>query len=180
MNELTHQPFNDWMLAGEPLSVDQTQELQDHLRTCETCRQRQQAWNGVQHLFHSSGNVGPAPGFAFRWQVRMVAFRLERQRRIAWVFFVIMASLALLLLGLMAWQLMSALPGPQQLLAAGMLALARFGGLVKLANQVLANLRSFVSPFSFAGLVFFTGFVSLISVLWLVAFQQLRQRGAEV
>ncbi len=179
MNDLMHQPFSDWLFTDEPLTVDQSRQLQEHLRSCEMCRQRHQAWNGVQYLLRSSGQVAPTPGFAFRWQVRLVAQRLERQRRIAWVFFVVMAGLSLLLLGLMAWQLMAALAGPQQIIAAAMLELNNLAGVLRVAAVWTARLREGMPPFTFLGLVFFSGFVSLISVLWLVTYRTLTMRRVE-
>ena len=36
---MNHQPFRDWLLSDEQLSTEQTQALQDHLSSCETCSQ---------------------------------------------------------------------------------------------------------------------------------------------
>ena len=93
MNEQMHQPFSDWLLADEPLKVEQSRQMQEHLRSCEVCRQRHQAWNGVQHLLRSSAQVAPTPGFAFRWQVQMVTRRLTHQRRMAWLIFGVLSVL---------------------------------------------------------------------------------------
>lgn len=180
MNEQMHQPFSDWLLADEPLTVEQSRHMQDHLRSCEICRQRHQAWNGVQHLFRSSGQITPTPGFAFRWQVRLVTQRLERQRRMAWVFFVVLASLSAGLLGLMAWQLVAALAGPQQIIAALMLSITSAANLARGFFQAIGRIGVVLPPFSLLGLFFFAGFVSMLSVLWLVVYRQLTMRKAEI
>jgi hypothetical protein len=176
MNELTHQPFNEWLLADEPLTVEQAQQLQDHLRACEKCRKQQLAWMGVQHLMRATGQLSPAPGFAFRWQVRFATRRLERQRRIAWWFFLVMSSLALILLSLLGWQVLTALAEPGQI-QTGLWQFfssltTRLEHLWYLAGTIL---RIF-PPVPVVGLMFFTGLVTMLSVLWVVVYRQLTMR----
>lgn len=179
MNEQMHQPFSDWLLTVEPLTIEQSRQLQEHLRSCEICRQRHQAWNGVQHLLQTSGQIGPTPGFAFRWQVRLVAQRIERQRQVAWAFFLVMAGLSLALLGLMGWQFLSALAAPQQIVALLMISLTSLAGYLHTFFQVMNIFSGVIPPVSLVGLVFFSGFVSLLSVLWLVVYRQLTMRKVE-
>ncbi len=31
---MNHRPFEDWLLAEEPLTTDQKADLQEHLNTC--------------------------------------------------------------------------------------------------------------------------------------------------
>jgi hypothetical protein len=54
---MNHQPFRDWLLSEEKLSIDQTQALKDHLHSCESCSQIEAAWLEVDqrlinHLVH--------------------------------------------------------------------------------------------------------------------------------
>ena len=176
MNELTHQPFNDWLFTDEPLTVDHTRQLQDHLHTCEHCRKQQLAWLGVQHLVRATGQVAPAPGFAFRWQTRLVARRLERQHRIAWWFFLLVSTLALGLIALLGWQVVQAYAGPEQILAGVMLVTSRAYMLVENAWISAGAIGRFLPPLSFVGLMFFTGLVTMLCVLWVVVYRQLTVR----
>lgn len=180
MNELTHQPFNEWLLADEPLTVEQAQQLQEHLHSCEKCRKQQLAWMGVQHLVRATGQVAPAPGFAFRWQVRYAARRLERQRRIAWWFFVVMASLALALIGLLGWQVLTALTAPDQIMT----------GLSHFYTRLITTLENIwflagtvlriLPPIPLAGLILFTGLVTMLCVLWVVVYRKLTIRRVSI
>ena len=176
MNELTHQPFNEWLLADEPLTMEQAQQLQEHLRACDKFRKQQLAWMGVQHLMRAAGQVPPTPGFAFRWQVRFAARRLQRQRRFAWWFFLVMASLAFILLGLLGWQVLTALTMPEQILTwLWSIYTSLTTGLENVWFLAGTIIRIF-PPLPLLGLVFFTGVVTMMSVLWVVVYRRLTMR----
>lgn len=176
MNELIHQPFNDWLFTDEPLTVEQAHQLQEHLHHCEHCRKQQLAWLGVQHLVRVTGQVAPGPGFAFRWQVRLAARRLERQHRIAWWFFLVVSSLALALIALLGWQVVQALAGPEQIMAGVLLVTSRIYTLTENIWILSGSVRQFLPPLSFIGLMFFTGLVTILCVLWVVVYRQLTVR----
>lgn len=73
---MSHRPFEDWLLADEPLTVEQKQELRNHLRTCIECT----AIAEVNLSLRKAHTAAPAPGFAHRWQARLAA-ECKRQRR---------------------------------------------------------------------------------------------------
>jgi anti-sigma factor RsiW len=63
-----HLPFEDWILADEPLPETDLQELQRHLRECDQCRSIDQRWQSVRQTLRESGMQSPEPGFANRWK----------------------------------------------------------------------------------------------------------------
>ena len=74
---MNHQPFEEWLLDDKPLDPEQQRELQNHMRTCESCT----AVAESNLALRSARLVGPAPGFSARWQARLVAARVSQRRR---------------------------------------------------------------------------------------------------
>ncbi len=69
---MNHRPFEDWLLDDQPLTPQQARELQTHVRSCASCA----AIAESNMALHSARLMGPRPGFADRFQVR-----LEKRRR---------------------------------------------------------------------------------------------------
>jgi len=173
MTMLNHQPFKDWLFSEEPLNPQDALLFQEHLRTCEDCQGQRLAWNGARHLFQSTGQVDPAPGFVNRWQMRLAAQLLRKQHKLAWTFFFAAAGLALLTLAVLGWQVMEVFRAPQSLLLVLFLRLAGFVTLWNTVGDYLSLFRAMVPGLPVVGLVFFTGFISMISVLWLATYKRL-------
>ena len=174
MTMLNHQPFKDWLFSEEPLDPQDAILLQEHLRACEECKRQHLAWNGAQHSIRNAGQVAPAPGFVNRWQVRLAAQRLQKQHKLAWVFFFVAAGLAILTLAILGWQVLDVLRTPQNLL---LVLFLRVAGIVTLLNSIgdyMSVFRALVPSFPVVVLIFFTGFTSMISVLWLAIYRRLR------
>lgn len=75
---MNHRPFEDWLLADQPLNPEQKRELQTHLRDCTACT----ALAEVNLALRSARTVVPAPGFSSRWQARLaVEHKLQRRRQ---------------------------------------------------------------------------------------------------
>ena len=105
---MSHLPFEIWLLSEEPLSDDENRALQEHLRTCEQCRQLQESWSGVHMLFDDVPQMEPQHGFVNRWQTRLEADRqadqMMRYRWQSWIMLIGIANFAaftLLLVGLL-------------------------------------------------------------------------------
>ncbi|MGQ9832793.1 MAG: hypothetical protein ACUVRJ_03185 [Candidatus Villigracilaceae bacterium] len=92
---MSHRPFEDWLLADEPLTVEQKQALRNHLRTCMECT----AIAEVNLALRKAHTAAPAPGFAHRWQARLAAERKRQRRRQA----IGLTILSLGGAGLLAW-----------------------------------------------------------------------------
>ena len=106
---MRHQPFEDWLLFGEPLDQEQERTLAEHLQQCPHCQQLQTALNGVETLFSEAGAIEPPSGFVGRWQAR---FEQERQARQlsryqwqSWIMFVLVVNAAVYLAVLLAVQI---------------------------------------------------------------------------
>lgn len=76
-----HQPFEEWLLSEATLTPEETIELQEHLRSCESCRRLSLAWEGVEGLLNNSPVVSPAPGFIRRWEMRLAEERARAHRK---------------------------------------------------------------------------------------------------
>ncbi len=74
---MNHRPFEDWLLADEPLNPQQRRELQNHLRVCTQCT----AIAEVNLALRKARTAAPAPGFAQRWQARLAAQRRLQRRQ---------------------------------------------------------------------------------------------------
>jgi hypothetical protein len=173
MTMLNHQPFRDWLFTEEPLDPQDALLLQEHLRTCEECQRQRQAWNGALHFLQSAREVSPAEGFLNRWQERLTAQRQRRQHKLAWVFFGVAAGLAMISLTILGWQVFEALRTPQNLLLILFLRIAGFITLMDSIGDYLSLFRALLPGLPLVGLVFFVGFISMISVLWLATYKRL-------
>ena len=74
---MNHRPFEDWLLDDQPLNPTQKRELDGHLRGCKVCS----ALAESNLALRSARLVSPAPGFANRWQTRLVVARRAQRRR---------------------------------------------------------------------------------------------------
>jgi hypothetical protein len=74
---MNHQPFEDWLLDDEPLTVPQERELQIHVRGCTSCA----AIADSNLALHATRAMEPAPGFTGRFRPRLDAWRREQRRR---------------------------------------------------------------------------------------------------
>jgi hypothetical protein len=170
---MNHQPFRDWLLSDEDLSVEQTQGLQEHLRTCESCRKIETGWVEVDALFHKVPQSEPVPGFTSRWQEHLAVHQHKKQHRRAWIIIgltTVVVAFILILLGFQIWSILES-PGP---LLLGWL--SRLIGLVSIYytfQDIYSIASENISIFSVLGLFFMVGIISFMSVLWLTAYRKL-------
>jgi hypothetical protein len=68
---MNHQPFERWIYQEADLDKDQTNKLEEHLKTCRGCRELRQNMRNVSHLFTASSPPRPQPGFTERWKHRL-------------------------------------------------------------------------------------------------------------
>ncbi len=92
---MNHQPFETWILSGEPLSPDDRRALEAHLHTCEACRSLHEALFAVESAFRATPAPRPAEGFSLRWKARLEAERRRIERRQAW-FLLALSAVAML------------------------------------------------------------------------------------
>ncbi len=170
---MNHLPYKEWLLAEATLSDEQEKALQEHIRTCEACRQLEPAWADVQMLFQKTPAAEPLPGFTERWQTRLEKHALGKQRRLAWIIVGIIGGIAAVLIALFGVQIIEMLNAPGNLL---LLWVSRLTGVLSIYwsienffNGLAANLPSITWLF----MIFGIGMVSFLSVLWLATLRKL-------
>jgi hypothetical protein len=80
---MNHQTFKEWLLfskdeAANMLTSDQIAQVENHKRTCSSCRKLVNAWNQVENQLQQSPVLSPSFGFSTRWQNRL---QIDRQKR---------------------------------------------------------------------------------------------------
>lgn len=96
---MNHQPFEDWLLAEEPLSADEQRRLDEHLAACPGCTRLAEAWGSTRAVLAAAPLAAPAPGFSQRWEARLVKERAARLRRRT----LGISGLLVMALALLAW-----------------------------------------------------------------------------
>ena len=170
---MNHQPFRDWLLSEEKLSADQIREMQEHVRSCESCRQIEGAWNQVESAFRAIPQAQPAPGFTNRWQANLAEYLAHKQKRRGWMMIGLNVVIILSLLVLVVSQLWALIQAPEPYLVAWF---TRFFSLVTIYFTLQDLYRSFsesIPLLSFVGMFFLVGIISFMSVLWLTAYRKL-------
>jgi len=170
---MNHRLFKDWLLSEEPLTTDQKQALQEHMLDCESCRNLEQSWDEVQVFFQKLPAVAPAPGFTLRWQERLTAQRMQRQRYYAWGMIALTAVAVLVLCVLFSAQIVEALRSPAEWLLVWFTRTFTLVSIIYAAQNFLSSISEALPALSFIGLFFTTGVISFMSVLWLATYRTL-------
>jgi anti-sigma factor RsiW len=180
MQNSAHLPFEEWLLADRPLSTYQEQALNEHLATCDACRNLKQSWGSVSTLFRTAPLVTPKTGFTARWAERQAAERLRKQRRQAWIIFGIVMVNALVFLGLLTSQIVAMVTSPSQWLLVKMYFVTRYLAAAGAVDALFDAMRQSAIAFPLLGLFFLVGLASFFSVLWVVAYRQLTSQTRKV
>jgi anti-sigma factor RsiW len=77
---MNHQFFETLLLSDSELTQVESTMLDEHLKTCEACRQLSEALGEVDSLFQSTAMASPAGGFTVRWQEKLAQDTRKRQR----------------------------------------------------------------------------------------------------
>ncbi len=83
---MEHQPYENWILSGDPLTESQNIELDEHLSRCPHCAGIKTGLSGVEMFIKSTTFASPSPGFTQRFKI-MAAQREEELRRLQSYFF---------------------------------------------------------------------------------------------
>lgn len=87
MNQQPCENYTEWMSLAQDGTLSSTQShlLHAHLATCPECRARWTAMTAVSQMLHAAPLIGPAPGFAVRFEARW-AYHLEQRRQaLIWI-----------------------------------------------------------------------------------------------
>jgi hypothetical protein len=163
---MNHRPFEDWLLDDQPLTPEQTRQLQSHLRDCAAC-----ATIAESNLaLHSTRQLPPAAGFVDRFQARLEAHRRElRWRQMVGTVVLVLAGL-----GLLSWLagplVQEALRSPAQwittVVSYFLFILTSVQALSEVGSILLRVLPKFVSPF---GWFIISMMVAGLGFLWTVS-----------
>lgn len=132
---MDHKPYESWLIAGETLLPEQQAKLQEHLESCNSCRQLQIAWQDVEGLLGTAAEVQPKPGFSNRWRSRLADhLARERERKdllLNWVFLGSSLGTAFLILIIMAIRFFTSVQNSTQFFVSGMTLIAGILNLTK-------------------------------------------------
>lgn len=174
MTMSNHLPFEDWLFSDEPLDARESQSLQEHLQDCSSCSELSLAWHEVETRLKSAPALAPAAGFTLRWQARLAADRLKKERRQTLSILLFSIGGALLLLLFLAWLSLPALRSPEPFFWASVY---RVFSLVTLAGSAQDFLTSIFQPIAglvpFTWVVLFAGLLCELGVLWIVTLRLL-------
>jgi len=170
---MNHTPYKDWLLSDDLLSAEQTKALQEHLRTCEVCQQLEPAWSDVHTLIQKTPLVQPIPGFTDRWQFRLIAHKMQKQRHLAWMLWGVCAGIALILLGIFSTQILEILDSPGSLILVWVSRLTGVLSLYWAAQNMLGAIVEYIPAITWFGMVLGIGMVSFLSVSWLAMVRRL-------
>ena len=138
---MDHKPYESWLVADEPLLPDQETSLQEHLKTCEACRQFQVSWRDVEGMFEDRIVLQPQPGFTERWQLRLdeeLARDNEKQQlRSTWMFLAATTGAAFLVLVIMSIGFFSNLQNSTETFVSGMTLVAGVLNLTETIQKAL-------------------------------------------
>ena len=177
---MNHLPYKEWMLSEAPLSAEQDDALQEHLRACEACRQIEPAWMDVKALMQKTPAAEPLPGFSRRWRVRLEQHRLSKQRRLAWIILGIIAGIALVLSALFSLQVLQILDAPGNMI---LLVVSRLTDILSIywsLGGIFNSLSGYIPSVPWLLMIFGMGMLSFLSVLWLATYRKLTLGGRTV
>jgi predicted anti-sigma-YlaC factor YlaD len=101
-----HLHIEEWLLSASSLTPEEQLVLQEHLKTCDSCRQLSEVWQEVEYQLKTAPVRSPEPGFTGRWQARLAQDQQRRQRRQAIYIMGLCGGIVLVLivvLGSLAW-----------------------------------------------------------------------------
>lgn len=174
---MNHQPFEAWLILEEELLPEQIRQLEAHLAGCPTCSRLANVWGDVRFVLRSAPLAQPAPGFSARWQTLLAGqtAQLERRRRSqSWIFFGVMASIALAFLLILSGLALKSFDSPLDLFLSGLYlftgSLAALSALGKFMVTLLNALILIVPPVGWAALVMTA---ALLGLAWLLSLRRI-------
>ena len=173
---MNHLPYEDWLFSDDPILPEQNNELQIHLRECDSCRQLSESWVDIQNLLHLPHQVKPQAGFSARWQTRLEEQARKNKHRQSWIMLILTGGVAVFLLILMGVNIFTSVEQPLQLLLMGTNKLIEWLSVIKALNEVFSALVEMVSiMIPPVWWVLFAGMISLLCLLWFYSLKQLIQ-----
>ena len=163
---MNHQPFEEWLLNDKPITPEQKQKLDLHLRSCDYCSVLAETGK----VLHSVVMASPADGFTARFQARLAEHKIADRRRKLWGAGFFLFGGVSLLLWFAGPSILSFLSSPENWIATfvewGIFLITTFQALTQAGEVFLHVIPGFLPPF--AWMVIVSGFAG-ISLLWSVS-----------
>jgi hypothetical protein len=175
---MNHQPFENWLLSDEDLSPLDTGALDEHLLTCEHCREIKGAWMGVLDLFQEIPDIEPAPGFVNRWQERLEIDRqIELSVRHRWqsiIMLVLIGNVIAALVVLLGTQFFTTFDSPLAFVLSGIYRFASTMAFINVIQNIFLTLFNTVTSIVPAGIWALLG-VGLVGsgAIWVISMTSL-------
>ncbi len=174
---MSHQHFETWLFEPSNLSMDQAEQLTQHLETCPTCRQTQAAWQGVQNMITKAQPVAPYAGFAMRWKNSLAERRIQEQRRQVKRLFIGLGGAFLLFLVLFSVQVLSVY-SPIALFTNGLQVLAQAPLQLQNLSYIVTFWLGKIPPTLLVGIgIVLSGWVCLLFATWIMTLVKLNHQG---
>jgi len=186
MNQIIeHDVYEEWLFTyydggaseqrgGERLDGEQEAALQEHLKTCESCRSLATAWRAVDAQLREAPQAEPLPGFTQRWMALQQAGQQRLQLR--QTLFVLGGSIvgAVVLFFTLAALALPYIQSPKALLWVWFYRLLTLWNFTQVAEQILLpTLQSVTNLIPGVWWIVFAGLLTLMSVLWVVSYRYL-------
>jgi hypothetical protein len=174
---MNHKLLEEWLftyLESDDLEAEQSAQLQDHLRDCQTCQNLARSWREVDRHLLGAKLIAPRAGFTDRWQERFERDRQLMQKRQSMAALVFALGGAAVLFGSLILLLWPWIGMPEVFVWSWIYRLSTFVVYVEPANNLISILlQSFsgrISPFWW---ILLAGLLSELAVLWLVSYRWL-------
>lgn len=89
---MNHQPYESWILDNPPITKEEKQDLDHHVKECPECFQLQKGWNLVEHSLRSSRIQSAPSDFTQRWSASLERRRRELEKKHARILIIILVS----------------------------------------------------------------------------------------
>jgi hypothetical protein len=166
---MNHRPFEDWLLAEDPLTSDQKADLQNHLKTCSSC----QAIAEINLALRTKKVIAPAPGFTTRFQSRLAVRRSgQRRRNMAGISILVISAVTLvawLLFPYLVWVLSSPLDVFVTWVTTLSLVFSSLLAFGKAGSVMLRVVSGFIPVYFWVGVFALTG---LAGLLWVASIRK--------
>jgi hypothetical protein len=178
---MSHQPFEDWIMGDEALTLEQRRALEAHLGDCPACAGLATSLAVVERTLGEAQSAAPVAGFGLRFAQRLEQKRVRDARRQAWGTFAGAVAAAALLGAPMALRLGAEWTSPGEMVVRVLIRAYNLWVGLRVADgftrAVVSNLSEIVPPawaFGFLAACLGMGAVWM-AVLYRFAFRRVQE-----
>lgn len=162
-----HQQYRSWLFSEEDLSPEQLQELQAHLRECESCCSFAAARDAVEAHLQAAPQRMPSMGFVSRWRERLDLERIRAHQRQTSRLLVSLSVAGSLLVAPLALWIYLMLRSPQEVIISAAREVANWMGWVRFLMETSIKVGGSVANLLPNGWwLMAVGVIAGMSILW--------------